>query len=300
MIAPEVMLNMVDWVIDHPEVYCSSDGMLAAAYPHSEAIDRIIHSDTASLPLSTIRLTKADAVCQLNTWKRLWLGPRRECGLSFHLVVGRLSLIVLFVPPALEKIHPIPLAVVQSYGLAHEFELMVWAAKHLPEDSHPGTITELLNLAIRLFNHAVTELKWHDIFAYAPDPVSLKLARTAVWVYKVRGSGLREECYCSTYAVLPQNCPHVEVDERAEVQSLLEKLGEAYEVAANTANNAAYHARFFKYMGYRMSRRDGVDSKRHPRGNHTTNDSKMKPSVANITAEQVVGSRLAVPACFCR
>jgi hypothetical protein len=193
---------------------------------------------------------------------------------------------------ALETLHPIPLAVVQSYGLAHEFELMVWAARHLPEDSHPGTITELLNLAIRLFSHAVTELKWHGIFAYAPDPVSLKLARTAVWVYKVSDSVLREGCHCSAYVVIPQNCPHVEVDERAEVQSLLEKLGEAYEAAANTANNAAYHARFFKYMGYRMSRRDGVDSKKHGQGNHPTNDSKMKPSVANITAEQVVGPGL--------
>ena len=166
---------------------------------------------------------------------------------------------------------------------------MVWAARHLPEDSHPGTITELLNLAIRLFSHAVTELKWHDIFAYAPDHVSLKLARTAVWVYKVGDCALPRRCTCSAYVASLQNCPRVEVDERAEVQGLLEKLGEAYEMAANTANNAAYHARFFKYMGYRMSRRDGMDHKKHGQGNYATNDSKMKPSVANITAEEVVG-----------
>jgi hypothetical protein len=71
------MATLSDWAKDHPKDYLPGDSMLAASFPHSESIDRMIHDSPKRLSPEMLELVKADAISEMETWKKTWLQGNR-------------------------------------------------------------------------------------------------------------------------------------------------------------------------------------------------------------------------------
>lgn len=78
MVSPEIIQGLPDWLLDHPSVQCSSDGMLVASVPHNETITQILYgSNTATFDVLTATQIANDMQADLKAWQKEWLADRR-------------------------------------------------------------------------------------------------------------------------------------------------------------------------------------------------------------------------------
>ena len=79
MIGVEVIWQLPEWLVDHPQVYTYADGMLAASYPQSEAIAHLLHgTGTTELDNTTSSFLASNVQNESNAWARCWLDSNRK------------------------------------------------------------------------------------------------------------------------------------------------------------------------------------------------------------------------------
>jgi hypothetical protein len=78
MIGVEVIWQLPEWLVDHPQVYTYADGMLAASYPQSEAIAHLLHgTGTTELDNTTSSFLASNVQNESHAWARCWLSDDR-------------------------------------------------------------------------------------------------------------------------------------------------------------------------------------------------------------------------------
>ena len=78
MISPETIIDLPEWMKDHPTVFCCSDSMLCASVPHGEAITQILYGSHLDVDGKTSSFIAANIQADLRTWQKAWLGETRK------------------------------------------------------------------------------------------------------------------------------------------------------------------------------------------------------------------------------
>jgi len=88
MVTPEVILNLQEWLVDHPTVFCYSDSMLAASVPHGEAITQIMYGASPDVDGKTTGFIASNIQAELRAWQKTWLGPQRKLNSALEMSQG--------------------------------------------------------------------------------------------------------------------------------------------------------------------------------------------------------------------
>jgi len=79
MIDAQVLDSIDQWLEDHPTVFCYSDVMLAASYPHGEALVALSNGSETKLDTATRLFVLRTIELQTDRWESRWLRGEREC-----------------------------------------------------------------------------------------------------------------------------------------------------------------------------------------------------------------------------
>lgn len=78
MIDAQVLDSIDQWLCDHPTVYCYADTMLAASFPHGEALIDLLNGSQKSFDVATRLLVIRNMEIQTDRWEKRWFGNERK------------------------------------------------------------------------------------------------------------------------------------------------------------------------------------------------------------------------------
>jgi hypothetical protein len=179
MIRTETQHWIEEWITDHPEVYCYADGMLAASYPTGEMIINLRQSTPSYMEDDVgfrvmLHRTKSD----IASWRERWFGERRES-------TDLLCITPLTYLPALAFLHPISAAIIGFYAVASDWEVADFCYRNVPKSRIPEHLADATSKAMKLLRYIVTDLAPGEIMVFAPDVITVRAARSAVFLTRV-------------------------------------------------------------------------------------------------------------------
>ncbi|KAJ9092879.1 hypothetical protein QFC20_007252 [Naganishia adeliensis] len=163
MIRTETQHWIENWITDHPEVYCYADGMLAASYPTGEMIINLRQSTPSYMEDDVgfrvmLHRTKTD----IAAWRERWFG---EQPLAF--------------------LHPISAAIIGFYAIASDWEVADFCYRNVPKSRIPEHLADATSKAMKLLRYIVTDLAPGEIMVFAPDVITVRAARSAVFLTRL-------------------------------------------------------------------------------------------------------------------
>ncbi|KAI5454132.1 hypothetical protein NCC49_005122 [Naganishia albida] len=163
MIRTETQHWIENWITDHPEVYCYADGMLAASYPTGEMIINLRQSTPSYMEDDVgfrvmLHRTKTD----IAAWRERWFG---EQPLAF--------------------LHPISAAIIGFYAVASDWEVADFCYRNVPKSRIPEHLADATSKAMKLLRYIVTDLAPGEIMVFAPDVITVRAARSAVFLTRL-------------------------------------------------------------------------------------------------------------------
>ncbi|GHJ84110.1 hypothetical protein NliqN6_0512 [Naganishia liquefaciens] len=163
MIRTETQHWIEEWITDHPEVYCYADGMLAASYPTGEMIINLRQSTPSYMEDDVgfrvmLHRTKTD----IASWRERWFG---EQPLAF--------------------LHPISAAIIGFYAVASDWEVADFCYRNVPKSRIPEHLADATSKAMKLLRYIVTDLAPGEIMVFAPDVITVRAARSAVFLTRL-------------------------------------------------------------------------------------------------------------------
>lgn len=182
MIRTETQHWIENWITDHPEVYCYADGMLAASYPTGEMIINLRQSTPSYMEDDVgfrvmLHRTKTD----IAAWRERWFGEQRK-GIPFPLC---LPLLTIHGFSALAFLHPISAAIIGFYAVASDWEVADFCYRNVPKSRIPEHLADATSKAMKLLRYIVTDLAPGEIMVFAPDVITVRAARSAVFLTRV-------------------------------------------------------------------------------------------------------------------
>lgn len=82
MIDAQVLDSIDKWLLDHPTVYCYSDTMLAASFPHGEALVDFLNGSQRGFDVATRLLVVRNMEIQTDRWEERWFGSECKSGIK--------------------------------------------------------------------------------------------------------------------------------------------------------------------------------------------------------------------------
>ncbi|KAJ9111087.1 hypothetical protein QFC19_001285 [Naganishia cerealis] len=163
MIRTETQHWIEDWITDHPEVYCYADGMLAASYPTGEMIINLRQSTPSYMEDDVgFRVMLHRTRTDIASWRERWFG---EQPLAF--------------------LHPISAAIIGFYAVAADWEVADFCYRNVPKSRIPEHLADATSKAMKLLRYIVTDLAPGEIMVFAPDVITVRAARSAVFLARL-------------------------------------------------------------------------------------------------------------------
>jgi hypothetical protein len=183
MIRTETQHWIENWITDHPEVYCYADGMLAASYPTGEMIINLRQSTPSYMEDDVgfrvmLHRTKTD----IAAWRERWFGEQRK----YRSRTSHLLVLTAWHTLALAFLHPISAAIIGFYAVASDWEVADFCYRNVPKSRIPEHLADATSKAMKLLRYIVTDLAPGEIMVFAPDVITVRAARSAVFLTRVR------------------------------------------------------------------------------------------------------------------
>ncbi|KAG7562735.1 hypothetical protein FFLO_01796 [Filobasidium floriforme] len=157
MIDAQVLDSIDQWLCDHPTVYCYADTMLAASFPHGEALIDLLNGSQKSFDVATRLLVIRNMEIQTDRWEERWFGNE---------------------PP--KPMHPTSKAIVGFYHLAARMDIAEWRLRSSDQEDHVAALAQAIGQGIKGLNYVVDVLGPAEVLLFAPDFITYKASKMAV------------------------------------------------------------------------------------------------------------------------
>jgi hypothetical protein len=87
--------------------------------------------------------------------------------------------------PALAFLHPISAAIIGFYAVASDWEVADFCYRNVPKSRIPEHLADATSKAMKLLRYIVTDLAPGEIMVFAPDVITVRAARSAVFLTRV-------------------------------------------------------------------------------------------------------------------
>lgn len=93
-------------------------------------------------------------------------------------------------PLALAFLHPISAAIIGFYAVASDWEVADFCYRNVPKSRIPEHLADATSKAMKLLRYIVTDLAPGEIMVFAPDVITVRAARSAVFLTRVSQTGM--------------------------------------------------------------------------------------------------------------
>ena len=94
---------------------------------------------------------------------------------------------------ALAFLHPISAAIIGFYAVASDWEVADFCYRNVPKSRIPEHLADATSKAMKLLRYIVTDLAPGEIMVFAPDVITVRAARSAVFLTRVSQKKKRSE-----------------------------------------------------------------------------------------------------------
>lgn len=262
MITPESTKTIVDYLTDHPHIYCPSDAMLATSLTSGDILEMLVqpysfHNDNVGWKILLHRLKQDHRI-----WQEQWLSnSRKSTPFLQSTITSRLTFFFSFfscffsflaATSAPLPLHPLSRIIIGFYTSVVDFEMAEFERKALPNNESARILATSSEKAIDLLRYIIHHLAPAEVLRFAPDVFTTRGAKAGVFLARVspdsRGADdpARSRRGNDANELVSQNMNRFDHTVVSEITDVFRQLIQVCRSASQEDHDTAYYqARFF-------------------------------------------------------